>query len=79
MPNIAGRDGNDTLIYLESSKKCAGSLSFPLLRSSGKKCVLKNLANFTEKHLCCSLILTKLQQISPPTLLNLGPNIDVFL
>ena len=40
---------------------------------SGKKRVMKNLANFTGKHLCWILILIKLQQIRPATLLKLDP------
>ena len=32
-----------------------------------KKSVLKNFANFTEKHLCWSLFLTKLQVFRPAT------------
>ena len=48
-------------------------------RCSVKKGVLKNLANFTGKHLCCSLFLITLQQIRPATLLKLDSKTDVFL
>ena len=43
-------------------------------RCSVKKGVLKNLANFTGKHLCWSLFLTTLQQSRPATLVKLGSN-----
>ena len=48
-------------------------------RCSVKEGVLKNLANFTGKHLRWSFFLIKLQQIRPATLLKLDSNTDVFL
>ena len=44
-----------------------------------KKSVFKNLANFTEKQLCRSLFLIKLQAFRPATLLKRVSNTDVFL
>ena len=44
-----------------------------------KKGVLKNFASLTEKHLCWSLFLIKLQAWEPPTLLKRDSNTDVFL
>ena len=48
-------------------------------RCSVKKSVLKNLANFTEKHLCWSLFLIKLQAFRPVTLLKKVSNTSVCL
>ena len=48
-------------------------------RCSVKKDVLKKLTNFTEKHLCWSLFLIKLQQIRPVTLLKLDFKTNFFL
>ena len=48
-------------------------------RCSVKKDVLKNFAKLTGKHLCCSLILTKLQAFGPTTLLKRDSNTGVFL
>ena len=55
-----------------------------LLRSSHRRCsvkkgVFKNLGKFTEKRLCWSLFLIKLQAFRPTTSLNSDSNIDVFL
>ena len=41
--------------------------------------VLKNFTNFTEKHLCCSLILVNLQACFIATLLKRDSNTGVFL
>ena len=48
-------------------------------RCSIKKAVLKNFAIFTEKHLCWSLFLIKLQARSPATLFKRDSNTGVFL
>ena len=40
--------------------------------------VLKNVANFTGKHLCWNIFLIKLQALSPATLLKRHSNTDVF-
>ena len=48
-------------------------------RCSLKKGVLKNLANFTEKHLCWSLFLIKLQAFRPVTLFKKDSNTSVCL
>ena len=44
-----------------------------------KICVLKNFTNFSEKHLCWSLILVKLQTWFAATLLKRDSNTFVFL
>ena len=44
-----------------------------------KKGVLKNFANLTEKHLCWSLFLIKMEAWGPATLLKRDSNTDVFL
>ena len=44
-----------------------------------KKDVLKNFANLTEKHLCWSLFLIKMEAWGPATLLKRDSNTDVFL
>ena len=44
-----------------------------------KKVVLKNFANLTEKHLCWSLFLIKMEALGPATLLKRDSNTDVFL
>ena len=44
-----------------------------------KKGALKNLTNFTGKHMCCSLFVTKLQAFSPATLLKRDFNTGDFL
>ena len=44
-----------------------------------KKGVVKNFAIFTEKHLCWSLFLIKLQAYRPATLLKRDYNEEVFL
>ena len=44
-----------------------------------KICVLKNFTNFTEKHLCWSLILVKLQTWFAATLLKRDSNTFIFL
>ena len=44
-----------------------------------KKVVLKHFANFTGKHLCWDLFFTKLQALSPATLLKKDSNTGVFL
>ena len=41
--------------------------------------VLQNFANLTGKHICWSIILIKLQTLSPATLLKRDSNIGVFL
>ena len=43
-----------------------------------KKGVLKNVANFTRKHLCWKLLLIKLQLWGPATLVKRGSNTGVF-
>ena len=48
-------------------------------RCSVRKCVVKNLANFTGKHLCWSLFLIKPQTRRPATLLKRNSNTGVFL
>ena len=44
-----------------------------------KKAILKNLAIFTEKHLCWSLFSIKLQVFRPVTLLKIDSDTGVFL
>ena len=44
-----------------------------------KKVVLRNFATFTEKHVCWSLFLIKLQVVRPETLLKTDSNADAFL
>ena len=44
-----------------------------------KEAVLKNFARFTEKHLCWSLFLIKLQAFRGATLLKTDSNTGVFL
>ena len=44
-----------------------------------KKGVLKNFANFTEKRLCWSFLLIKLQAFKPAYLLKRDSNTGVFL
>ena len=44
-----------------------------------KKVVLKNFAHLTEKHLCWSLFLIKMEAWRPATLLKRESNTDVFL
>ena len=46
---------------------------------SSHRSVLKNFANFTEKHLCWGLLFTKLLTFRAATLLKKGPNTGVFL
>ena len=46
---------------------------------SVKICVLKNVTNFTWKHLCWSLFLTKLPAFEPATLLKRDSNTGAFL
>ena len=48
------------------------------LEVSCKKGVLKNVANFTGKHLCWKLLLIKLQSWGPATLVKRGSNTGVF-
>ena len=48
-------------------------------RCSIKKTVRKNLAIFTEKRLCLSLFLIKLQTFRPATLSKRDSNTDTFL
>ena len=48
-------------------------------RSSVKKGVLKNFANFTGKHLCRSVSVITLQPFRPATLLRRDSNTAVFL
>ena len=48
-------------------------------RCSIKKGVLKNFANFTEKHLCWSLFLIKFQDFGPATLSKRDSKTGVFL
>ena len=43
-----------------------------------KKDVLKNFANFTEKHLWCKSLFTKVAGMRPATLLKRDFNTDVF-
>ena len=44
-----------------------------------KKNVLKNFVNLSEKHLCWSLFLIKLQALRPRNLFKKDSNTDVFL
>ena len=43
-----------------------------------KKCALKNVANFTGKHLCLGLFLIKLQGVRPATLLKRDSGTGLF-
>ena len=44
-----------------------------------KKCILKNFAKFTGKHLCQSLFFNKVAGLGPATLLKRDSGTDIFL
>ena len=64
-----------TVIFSKFCKKFRSSHQ----RHSVKKDALKNFVIFTGKHLCWSLLLIKLEDYRPKTLLKRNPNTGAFL